>query len=156
MQQPTRRGVLATLGLAATSGCSQLSGLTGGDSDLRGEQVEQISKTFTLEREQFMPFPLSFDTQSVLTFSVVADENVDVITFTRPNFRKYKQESSDQVPFIDAFTEQNTKATAKGSDVSAGKPVVVVDNTTWAKTPPIDEIQVEMELEAFVRPKDDR
>ena len=153
MQQPTRRGVLATLGIAATAGCSQLSGLTGGRSDLRGENVEKISKTFTLDREQFMPFPLSFDTQSVLTFSVVADENVDVSTCTRPNIRK---ESADQVPFIDAFTEQNTKSTAKGSDVSAGKPVVVVDNTTWAKTPPIDDVQVELELEAFVRPKEDR
>ena len=156
MQQPTRRGVLATLGVAATAGCSQLSDLTGGDSDLRGENVERISKTFTLDRDQFMPFPLSFDTRSVLTFSVVADENVDVITFRRPDFRKYKQESADQLPFIDAFTEQNTKATAKGSDVSAGKPVVVVDNTTWAKTPPIENVQVEIELEAFVRPKEHR
>lgn len=156
MEQPTRRAVLATLGLAATAGCSQLSEFTGGTSDLRGEQVEQISETFVLDRGEYRPCELSFDTRSVLTFSVVADENVDVLTFRRPDYRKYENDSADQLPFIDAFTEQNTKATAKGSDVSAGNPVVVVDNTTWAKTPPIEKVQVEMQLEAFERPKADR
>lgn len=154
MSQQTRRSVLATIGLAATAGCSQLSEVTGGGSDLRGETVKQVSKTFTLEKDQFMPFHLSFDTRSVLTFSVIADKKVDVITFHRPAFQQYKAESADQVPFIDPFTELNTRATAKGSDVSKGEPVVVVDNTTWAETQPVDRVEVEMELEAFVRPKE--
>lgn len=118
---------------------------------MRGEQVKEIQKTFTLQKDQFEPFPLSFDQQSVLLYSVVADEKVDVITFRRPDFQTYKEGSADQVPFIDALSDQNTRATAMGSDVTEGKPVVVVDNTTWAEASPVGEVQVEFELDAFVR-----
>lgn len=158
MDKPTRRGVIAAMGLTVTAGCSQLSGVVpgggGSDSPLRGEQIEQISKTFTLKKDQFEPFHLSFDQQSVLLFSAVADENVDVVTLRRPDFKKYKNGSAKQVPFISELSEQNTRATAKGANVTAGKPVIVVDNTTWAKTPPVEEVQIEFELEAFVRADD--
>lgn len=155
MARKTRRGVLAAMGIGLTAGCSQLSGVVpgggGSDSPMRGEQVEEIRETFTLRRDQFEPFHLSFDQQSVLLYSVVADQKVDVITFRRPDFRTYRDGSADQVPFIDELSDQNTRATAMGSDVTAGEPVVVVDNTTWAETPPADEVRVEFELEAFVR-----
>lgn len=154
MQRATRRGVLAAMGLAATAGCSSLTEtVSGGGSkrELAGETITERSESFTLKKGEFKAYPLSFDTQSVLLFSVVSDENVDVFTLSRPNYEAYKSGSTDQVETIGELSEQNTKATAKGANVSAGEPVLVVDNTTWAKTPPIADIQVEVEIEAFVR-----
>lgn len=153
MDQPTRRGVLATLGLAATAGCTRLQNAIPGQdsSDLRGKTVEQVSETFTLDRGKFRSYPLSFDTRTVLTFSVVTDDNVDVLTFRRPAFREYETQSADQVSYVGELSEQNTTATAKGSMVSEGDPVVVIDNTSWGTTPPIPKIRVNVELEAFER-----
>lgn len=139
------------MGLTVTAGCSQLPGGSGSDSALRGEQIEQVSKTFTLQRGKFEPFKLSFDRRAVLLFSVVADEKIDIITFERPQFQTYKETSATEVPYIDELSEQNTRATALGSDVTKGNPVIVVDNTTWAAAQPVEEVEVEIDLEAFLR-----
>lgn len=154
MDHPTRRGVIAAMGLAATAGCSQLRGAVPGSqsSEILGEQVAKTTKTVALKKDQFEPFHVSFDQQTVLMFSVVADAKIDVITFARPHFRKYKDGSADQLPFIGEFTELDTRATAKGSDVTPGEPVVVVDNTSWGESAPKQDVTVEVELEAYVRP----
>lgn len=166
MSKPTRRAVLATLGIAATAGCSSLrdraSELVEDDSDsdnrddfadspLRAEYVKQVSEAVRLQEDDHKAYQLHFDTQTVLIYSVVADENVDVIVFRKSDYEKYKGGASDQLPYVSELSEMNTMVTAKGAAVTAGDPVLVIDNTTWAKTPPIPNIRVEVELEAFVR-----
>lgn len=156
MKTPTRRGVLAAMGIAATAGCSglakQVPGM-GGGSSLRGEQIESISESFTLSKDQFRPYKLEFDTQSVLLFSVVADQKIDVLVFRRPDFKKYKKDATAELPFVRVLSDLDTRATARGSDVTSGRPVVVIDNTTWGQATPAEGIDVEVELEAFVRPE---
>ncbi|WP_254820960.1 hypothetical protein [Haloglomus halophilum] len=167
MGQTTRRGVLATMGVLATAGCSSVSGLGSGGSDdsggsgdgadggsggsLRKETVKEVSRSVTLKQDQFEAVPLSFDRQTVLFFSVVADRNVDVLTFRRPDFETYRTDAADQLRFVDALSEQRTEATSQGSAVSPGEPVVVVDNTTWGETQPSQRVDIELELEAFIR-----
>lgn len=162
MNKATRRGVLATLGVAATAGCSsvrdRVSEVVGEDSQsaftdspLRERYVTQVSDAVRLQKGDYTAYPMRFDTQTVLTYSVVADENVDVIVFREPDYEKYERGATDQLPYVGGLSELNTKVTAKGAAVTAGDPVLVVDNTTWAKTPPISDVRVEIELEAFVR-----
>jgi hypothetical protein len=170
MGQTTRRGVLATMGVLATAGCSSVSGLgsdsgsgdgTNGGSDgganggsggsLRKQTVKDVSRSVILEKDQFEAVPLSFNRQTVLFFSVVAGRNVDVLTFRRPDFEKYRADTADQLRFVDALSEQRTEATSQGSAVSPGEPVVVVDNTTWGETQPSQRVDIEFELEAFIR-----
>lgn len=150
MAQQTRRGVLAAVGLTVTAGCSQLPLVGGSNDSLRGKQVDQRSATFTLKKGQFKPFHLSLDRRTVVEFSVVADEQVDVFAFAPDQFRTYKSRSGE-VSFIDELSEQGTKATAQGSAVALEKIVHVVDNTTWGRTDPDGEVQVDVELEAFLR-----
>lgn len=152
MQETTRRGMLAAAGagIAATAGCSELSSAIGGGSSLRGESVKKTSKTFTLGHDEFEAFKLTFDQQTVLFFSALADTQVDVITFTRENFKKYRTGNVNELPVLGELSDRNTKATSLGSAVTAGDPVVVVDNTTWADAKPAESVKVEFELEAFI------
>lgn len=155
MDTPTRRGVLAAAGIAATAGCGGLAKrvpAVGDDSPLRGEQIESITESFTLSHDEHRAYGLEFDTRTVLLYSVVADERVDVLVFRRPDFRKYEDDAADELPYIDELSELDTRATARGSDVTAGRPVVV-DNTTWGEAAPAERVGVEVELEAFVRPE---
>lgn len=156
MKQMTRRGALATIGVLATAGCSQLSGngsnqSSGSDSPLRERTVTELSRTVTIEPDDFESVELSFDQQTVLLFSVVADRPVDVLTFSRSNFQKYRDETADQVRYVGALSQEGTAATALGSSVAAGEPVLVVDNSTWGATTPDGPVEVELEVEAFVR-----
>jgi len=164
MRKSTRRDVLATLGIAATAGCSSLrdraSKLVGDDSEspddftdspLRARYVKQVSEAVRLQEDEHKAYPMHFDTQTVLIYSVLADENVDVIVFRKSDYETYKDGASDQLPYVSELSELNTKVTAKGSAVTAGDPVLVIDNTTWAETPPMPNIRVEIEIEAFVR-----
>lgn len=154
----TRRGVLATMGVLATAGCTEITGAIPGSDDsdsskseLRGETVKEVSRTVTLESGEFESVPLSFDQRTILMFSVVASKPVDVLTFHEKNFQKYKDDSADKLRYIGPLSEEDTVATSQGSAVSAGKPVVVVDNTTWGSASPVDTVDVELELEAFIR-----
>jgi hypothetical protein len=154
----TRRGVLATMGVLATAGCAEISGAMpgsgesdGSESALRGRTVKEVSRTVTLESSKFESVPLSFDQQTVLMFSVVASKPVDVLTFYKQNFQKYKDDSADKLRYIGPLSEEDTVATSQGSAVSAGEPVVVIDNTTWGSGSPVDSVDVELELEAFIR-----
>lgn len=164
MTNSTRRDVLATLGIAATAGCRSLrdrtSEIVGADSDspndlsdspLRARYVKQVSEAVRLQEGDHKAYAMQFDTQTVLIYSVVADENVDVILFREPDYETYKDGASDQLPYVSELSELHTKVTAKGAAVTAGDPVLVIDNTTWAKTPPMPNVRVEVELEAFVR-----
>lgn len=175
MERTTRRGVLATMGVLATAGCSSVSSLgsgggagdgasgdganggSGGGANggsgpgLRERTVKYVSRSVTLEADQFEAVPLSFDRQTVLFFSVVAGKEVDVLTFRRPDFEKYRNDAADQLRFVDALSEESTEATSQGSAVSPGEPVVVVDNTTWGETQPRERVDIELELEAFIR-----
>lgn len=164
MTKSTRRDVLAALGIAAIAGCSSLrdrtAELVGDDSDsqddfadspLRARYVKQVSEAARLQKGDHKAYPMHFDTQTVLIYSVVADEDVDVIVFRKSHYEKYKDGATDQLPYVSELSELNTKVTAKGAAVTAGDPVLVIDNTTWAKTPPTPNIRVEIELEAFVR-----
>lgn len=144
------------MGVIATAGCSQLSGETSdqpseSSSPLRKRSVTDLSRTVTIEPDDFESVELSFDQQTVLLLSVVADRPVDVLTFTRSNFQKYRDETADRVSYVDPLSEEETAATARGSAVSAGEPVVVVDNSTWGAADPDGPAQVELEVEAFVR-----
>lgn len=148
------------MGVLATAGCTQVSssvpglGSEGGSTDgkqLRKETIKEVSRTVTLEKDQFEAVSLSFDQRSVLLFSVVADKQVDVLTFHQKNFQKYRKDTADKLRYIGPLSEEETVATAQGSAVSAGKPVVVVDNTTWGATAPSGPVQVDLQLEAFVR-----
>ena len=156
MEQMTRRGALASIGVLATAGCSRLSGngsnqSSGSDSPLRERTVTELSRTVTIEPDDFESVELSFDQQTVLLFSVVADRPVDVLTFSRSDFQKYRDETADRVSYVDALSQEGTAATARGSAVSAGEPVLVVDNSTWGAAAPDGPVQVELEVEAFVR-----
>lgn len=159
MSEPTRRGVLATVGAVATAGCSGVVDRRPSgdarrefpDSPVRKKYVEDVTTSFALDRGDHRAFPLEFDTRTVLLFSVVTDENVDVLTFRRSEYRTYEDGSADQLSYVDELSEQHTTATARGAPVSAGEPVVVVDNTTWAEASPVEEVHVEVELDAFVR-----
>lgn len=163
MQQMTRRGALATMGVLATAGCSQLYGdasnQPSGDADrpseasspLRKRSVTEVSRTLTIEQGGFESVKLSFDQRTVLLFSVVADGPVDVLTFTRSNFRKYRDGTADQVSYVGTLSQEETVAVARGSAVSTGEPVLVVDNSTWGAAAPDGPVQVELEVEAFVR-----
>lgn len=154
METQTRRGVLATLGIAATAGCSGLAKripVGEGNSPVRGDELESTEEVFTLSEGEFRPFKLSFDSQAVLLYSVVAEEKVDIIAFHRPHFRKYRDSAADKLPYIDALSHLNTRATARGSDVTDGNPVLVIDNTTWGEAAPKPNVQIEIELEAFKR-----
>lgn len=147
------------MGLLATAGCSQLSGTdseqpSGSTSSLRERSVTEVSRTVTIEPDDFESVELSFDQQTVLLFSVVADGPVDVLTFTRSNFRKYRDGTADQVSYVGTLSQEETVAVARGSAVSAGEPVLVVDNSTWGATAPDGPVQVELEVEAFVRAAD--
>lgn len=150
----TRRGVLATAGAVALAGCSGLAGSSSGDGGnrpLRERTVEEVSRTVTLQPDSFESVPLSFDQQTVLFFSVVADAAVDVLTFRERDFERYRENAADQLRYVDALSEESTAATSLGSAVSPGNPVVVVDNTTWAETQPDGEVRVQLDLEAFVK-----
>lgn len=156
MDTPTRRGVLAAAASAALAGCGGLAKqvpAVGDDSPLRDEQIASISESFTLSNGEYRPYRLEFDTRTVLLYSVVADEKVDVLVFPRPEFEKYEDDAADELPYIGELSELDTRATARGSDVTAGRPVVVVDNTTWGEATPAERVEVEIELEAFVRPE---
>lgn len=158
MTRTTRRGVLAAMGIAATAGCGSLQDhLPGSESQnsLRGQIVAEVSRTVTLEKDAFEAVPMTFDRRTVLLFSVVADADVDVLTFRREDFQKYKNDATDQLHYVDELSDMGTAATAMGAPVSKGKPVVVVDNTTWAPTRPVDGVTVELDLEAFERPRNE-
>lgn len=151
----TRRGLLATLGIACTAGCTGLlsggSGGDGTDNQFRGEMVKQVSETIQGKKGEHKAYSMEFTEQTVLIYSIVADKNVDVIVFRKDQYEKYKRNATDKLNYVSELSELNTKVTAKGSAVSAGKPVLVIDNTTWAETPPVSNVTVEVELEAFVR-----
>lgn len=155
MKQPTRRGLLVTLGIAGTAGCSGL--LSGGSGNstskdpFRGKVLKEVSETGTLQKGGHQAYPMEFPEQTVLIYSIIADENVDVIVFRKPQYEKYQKDATDQLQYVSELSELNTKVTAKGSAVTAGKPVLVIDNTTWAETPPVQKVTVEVELEAFIR-----
>lgn len=154
MDTPTRRGVLAAMGIAATAGCSGLAKqvpAVGDDSSIRGEKIKSVTESFALSKGQFRPYKLTFDSRSVLLYSVVADAKIDVLLFRRPDFKKYKKDAAKELPYVAALSDLDTRATARGSDVTSGRPVLVVDNTTWGEASPSGEVQVEVELEAFVR-----
>lgn len=164
MNKSTRRAVLATLGIAATAGCSSLRDRASelveddsnsqsdiSDSPLRARYVKQVSEAVRLQDGDHKAYSMHFDTQTVLIYSVVADENVDVIVFRESDYETYRNGASDQLPYVSELSELNTNVTAKGASVTAGDPVLVIDNTTWAETPPMPNIRVEVELEAFVR-----
>lgn len=164
MSKSTRREILATFGIVATAGCRSLrdrtSELVGdgsesrdefADSPLRARYVKRVSEAVRLQKGDHKAYSMHFDTETVLIYSVVADENVDVIVFRKPVYEKYKEGTEDQLPYVSELGELDTKVTAKGTAVTAGDPVLVIDNTTWAKAPPRQNIRVEIELDAFVR-----
>lgn len=160
----TRRGVLAAMGLAATAGCSGVRGnLFGSDDEskqfdsFRKETVEDVSQTLTIPKGKYKAYEFSFDTQTVLLYTVVASDHVDVILLPQSSFEAYEKdvggdgEAADQVTYISALSELATRATSKGSAVTSGDPVLVIDNTTWAKVPPSEDVEVEVDIDAFVR-----
>lgn len=160
----TRRGALAAAGLLLTAGCTDALG-GGSDSDpdspVRDRQLVDISETVTIPEGDFQAYELSFESRSVLLYSVVASERVDVIVFDSDAFETYQQDvtedgAADQLEYIGALSELDTSATARGSAVTAGEPVLVVDNTSWAEAPPAPEVEVEVTVDAFVRPEDHR
>lgn len=150
MAHHTRRGVLAAVGLTVTAGCSQLPMSGSSSNSLRGKQVEQRSKTFTLQTDKFKSFPLSFDQKTVVMFSVVSDKLVDVLAFSPEQYDTFRSEPSGKVPIIDELSQQGTKATAQGITVAIDELILVIDNTSWGKTDPDGEVQVDLELEAFL------
>jgi len=162
MSRSTRREILAAVGIVATAGCSSLrdraSELIGdesrdefADSPMRARYVKRVSEAIELQKGDHKAYPMQFDTQTVLIYSVVAAEDVDVIVFRKPDYEKYENGASDQLPYVSELSELNTEVTAKGAAVTAGDPVLVIDNTTWAEAQPRQNIRVEVELEAFVR-----
>lgn len=160
----TRRSVLATMGLAATAGCSGVAGnpfRSGEESNeyesFRKETVEEISETVTIPKGKYRAYEFTFDTQTVLLYTVVASDHVDAIVLHRDAFETYEADvgggggSTDELTYISPLSDLATRATSKGSAVTAGEPVLVVDNTTWAKAPPSEVVEVEVEVDAFVR-----
>lgn len=153
MTNQSRRGFLLALAAAGTAGCSSMGSGGGGGSDdpFRGTMVEEVSETIELDEGDHQAYEMTFTEQTVLIYSIIADKNVDAIVFGKPKYREYKNDKSDQVQYVSELSELNTKVTAKGSAVTKGRPVLVIDNTTWAKTPPVEDVTVQVELEAFVR-----
>lgn len=160
----TRRSVLATMGVAATAGCSGVTGNPFGSDEeskryeaFRKETVEDISETITIPKGKYRAYEFTFDTQTVLLYTVVTSDHVDVIMFHRDAFETYEADvggggkTTDELTHVSQLSDLATRATSKGSAVTAGEPVLVVDNTTWAKAPPSEDVEVEVEIDAFVR-----
>lgn len=154
---PTRRGLLAAAGLAATAGCANVLG-GGSDSPLRDRQIADISETVRLGAGEYWAHQFTFDAQSVLLYSAVASDNVDVLLLPRESFETYVADSedddtADELQFVNELSDLDTSATAKGSAVTSGEPALVVDNTTWARASPVEEVRVDIDVDAFVRPE---
>lgn len=148
----TRRSLLVSMGVTATAGCQALPVVGGnGQSSLRGETVKSISESITLSKDEFQSYKLKLDTPSVIMYSVVADKKIDGIVFTRPHFQKYKQNSTAELPVVSELSALDTRGAARGSDVSSGNPVLVIDNTTWGEALPVAEVTIDVELEVFIR-----
>lgn len=152
MRETTRRGVLCALGVTATAGCSSV---LGGQKakEVRAKTVEEISETIHLGKGEFKPYKFSFDTQTVLTYEVVSDKKVDVIVFRRPTFEKYRKNSAKELPHVSELSTLDTNVAVNGANVTAGEPVLVVDNTTWANAQPKENVEASVDVEAFVRPE---
>lgn len=154
MKPLTRRSLLVGVGVTATAGCQALPVVGGsGQSSLRGETVKSLSESVTLSKDEFQSYKLELDTQSVVMYSVVADKKIDCIMFTRPHFKKYRQNSTAELPMVGELSALDTRAVARGSDVSSGKPVLVIDNTTWGEASPVADVTVNVELDVFIRPE---
>lgn len=54
---------------------------------------------------------------------------------------------------VSELSALNTRAVARGSDITSGKPVLVIDNTTWVEASPVADVTVDVELKVFIRPK---
>lgn len=153
----SRRHVLAAAGLAAIAGCSSVLGGNDGQRPFRERQIVEVSETVRIESGDYWAREFTFDVQSVLLYSVVASDNVDVLLLPRESFERYRDdlenhETADRLRIIGELSERNTSATAQGSAVTPGDPVLVVDNSGW-ETPPVEEVRAEVDVEAFVRPE---
>lgn len=154
---PSRRTVLATTGAAFLAGCSRLRGNDAGTS-FRERDLVDLTKTVDIGAGEYWSVEFSFDTQTVLLYSLVADDQVDALLFARDSFERYRadvqqEDQVGEIPYIGELSDLNTSATAQGSAVTAGEPVLVVDNTTWGSASPAETVKAKIEVEAFVRPE---
>lgn len=153
--QSTRRGVIGAIGIVSTAGCSGLlagdGGSDGSDSTLRGRSIKQVSETFDLQRGDHRAYTMQFTEQTILFYSVVANMKVDVIVFLESHYDEYRRGATEKIQYISELSDLGTTATARGSAISAGNPVLVIDNTAWAEAPPVANLTVEVDVDAFVR-----
>lgn len=151
----TRRGLLAALTVASTAGCTGLLSSKPSDSGtehpLRGETVKQVSEIVDIPKGDHEAYSMQFTEQTILIYSIVADRKVDVIVFAESEYDTYRRAAAETLNYVSELSQLDTRVAGIGSAVAPDSPVLVIDNTNWAEAPPVSNVTVEVDLEAFVR-----